>query len=119
MASKLRDAIVDAVDERNEMVVDVAERGVRVMRRAVAAAVVTAAERKATPEQVKASIVANRRFVLMALLLGAGAADAQSDRDVKALRKAGKGKHEGPVGKRDVEERRGRRLAELAFKGNG
>lgn len=79
------------------------------MRQVIAQAVVTAAKRGATAEEVRALLQRNRRYATIAHLLASGAADRQAEKDAAALRKAGKGPDEGPVRKRDVEERRARK----------
>jgi hypothetical protein len=61
-------------------------------------------------EDVERAVEGQRKWTRIALLLGAEAADAQATKDAKALREAGKAPHEGPVRKKDAEERRARRL---------
>lgn len=108
MANRLRDALIDAVDARDEAIKSAAETGAAMTRRAVAGIVVEAAKAGATEASVAAVAGSPevQRAIKAALLLAAATADAQATKHARLILGAGKGKDEGPIARKHIEERR-------------
>ena len=108
MGSQLRDALLDAVDARDEVVTRTADLGGAFLRRAVAGVVVAAAAAGSTEAHIAAQARGPEAqlSVKKALLLAAASAEEHVSEHAPRILGAGKGPDEGPIRRAHVEARR-------------
>ena len=108
----LRDAILDAIDAKDEAVRGVGEAGMRHAVMARSRVVLAAALPDATDAHVSAALASDdvQRPVLAGLIHAALVADRHAREHVAAVRKAAPGVDLGPVRRSDLEARRQARI---------
>lgn len=113
MANPLRDAILDAIDARDDTVKSVAEAAVTHAVRARSVVVVAAAHPTATEQSVQTALSGQewQRRTLEAVVHAAMRAEAHSVEHTGRVRAAGPGPDEGPVRRLHLEARRAARSA--------
>jgi uncharacterized protein YjgD (DUF1641 family) len=111
--NKLREALLDAVDDRDEAIKDAADTGASLMRRVLAAVVAEAAKAGATQADIDAALADPevQRAVQIAVVYAAVTADKHAGKAAALVLKAGKGRDEGPITRKHVEARRAARTA--------
>lgn len=106
--SKLRDALVDAVDDRDESVAYVGDKAAEMAKHALIRMAVESMPAEATAASVAVSVrsAEAQRAYKQILVMAAEAAEAHASEAAALILAAGRGRKEGPITREHVAARR-------------